>query len=253
MTDNTLIELEYRDSIAIFRFNRPLVHNSLNEELMKKWDTYLEEIENTSHIRSIIITGAGSKTFCAGGDLKYFASLKTEKACLEMLQRMRSITNRLFYGKRVVIAAVNGQTFGGGCEILTACHFRIAVPHAAFAFRQATNGILTGWGGGKRLIKLIGKSAALRLLLTGDKFDATEAKDIGFIDKIVEPDALMPEAENLANKINKNYRGSTEAFLKMAELCDYADHEVIDKFESKTLIRLFLGDYFQKILQNYSR
>ena len=144
MADNKLIELEDRGNIAILRFNRPSVHNSLNGKLMEKWKVHLDEIETLPNIRSIIITGAGSKTFCSGGDLNYFASLKTEKACLEMLHRMQSITNRLFCGKWVVIAAVNGKTFGGGCEILTACHFRIAVPHASFVFKQAPNGIITG-------------------------------------------------------------------------------------------------------------
>jgi len=73
------------------------------------------------------------------------------------------------------------------------------------------------------------------------------------VDQIVEPDALIPEAENLANKINKNYQGSIEAFLKMAKLCDYSDHETINKFETETLLCLFSGDYFQKILKNYLR
>jgi len=249
--NNKPIELECHDNIAVLRINRPFVHNAVNDKLMDLWKIHLDEIENDPCIRSIIITGTGPKTFCAGGDLKYFASLKTEKACIDMSKKMQSINNRLYTGKRVVIAAINGQTFGGGCEILTACHFRLGVPHATFAFKQAPNGLITGWGGCNRLIKLIGKSSALRLLLTGKQINAEEAMDMGLIDQIVEHEDLMPEAETLAKKINENYKGSIEAFLKMAEMSDSARDDDIEKYESETLVRLFLGEYFQKIAQTY--
>lgn len=252
MTDTNLIEFKKHDDIAIICFNRPEVHNSINEEVMKHWESYLDKIESDQKLRCIILTGAGSQTFSAGGDLRYFSSLKTTKASLEMSYRMQAINNRLANGKKVVIAAINGQVLGGGCEILTACHYRIAASHATFAFRQAPNGIITGWGGGKRLLKQVGKSAALRLLLTGERIDVLEAKRIGLIDEIVEPDSLLSVAINMAGKINKNYQGSIEAFLKLAEMSDYCGLDEIVGYETQSFADLFLGDYFRNILKKYS-
>jgi len=247
----SLIELEFKNRIATLNFNRPEVHNSINKQLMDQWEVHLNKIERDPQIRSIIITGAGSKTFCSGGDLVYFASLDTRRACLEMSYRMQAINDRLAGSKKVVIAAINGQTLGGGCEIMTACHFRIAASHATFSFRQAPNGIITGWGGGKRLFKLIGKSHALRLVLTGDRIDVKQALHIGLIDQHVEPDALLSEAENLAHRIDKNCQGSIEAFLELSQISDYGDRKSVVKFETETFADLFLEDYFRNIVKKY--
>ena len=251
MTDKKLIELEYKENIAILRFNRPEVHNSINDQAMKQLEDHLDEIEANHKIRAIIITGSGPKTFCAGGDLRYFASLKTYDACLAMSKRMQAILERLIYGTRVVIAAINGQALGGGCEIITACHFRIAASHATFGLRQAPNGLITGWGGGKRLFKLIGKSSSLKLLLTGETIDVSEAIRIGLIDKSVEPDALMRSAIDMADRINKNAQVSVEVFLKLAEKLEFDDRKTVVKYETESFAELLMGNYFRDIVKKY--
>ncbi len=251
MRNKELIELEMQKNIAVLRFNRPEVHNSINEQAMEQWENHLDIIEEDSTIRTIIITGAGSKTFCAGGDLRYFESLKTASECLAMSQRMQAILERLIYGSRVVIAAVNGQALGGGCEILTACHFRIAALHANFSLRQAPNGIITGWGGGKRLFKQIGKPAALRLLLTGETIDADEARRICLIDKTVEADSLMQYAVDFANKINQNAQVSIETFLKLAQMLEFDDRESVVKYETESFVDLLMGDYFREVVKKF--
>ena len=251
MTDKKLIELEYKEKIAILRFNRPEVHNSINDQAMEQLEDYLEEIEANHKIRAIIITGSGPKTFSAGGDLRYFASLKTYDACLAMSKRMQAILERLIYGTRVVIAAINGQALGGGCEIITACHFRIAASHATFGLRQAPNGLITGWGGGKRLFKLIGKSSSLRLLLTGETIDVAEAMRIGLIDRSVEPDDLMQSAIDMADRINKNAQASVEVFLKLAEKLEFDDRKTVVKYETESFAELLMGNYFRDIVKKY--
>ena len=251
MTDKKLIELEYKEKIAVLRFNRPEVHNSVNEQVMEEWENHLDVIEADHKIRAIIITGAGSRTFSAGGDLRYFESLKTYDACFAMSKRMQAILERLLYGKKVVIGAVNGQALGGGCEILTACHFRIAASHATFGLRQAPNGLITGWGGGKRLFKLIGKYSSLKLLLTGETIDVSEAMRIGLIDKSVEPDALMRSAIDMANRINKNAQVSVEVFLKLAEKLEFDDRKTVVKYETESFAELLMGDYFRDAVKKF--
>lgn len=248
-----MIELIVNNGIALLRLNRPEVHNSVNEAMMEEWAQHLDAIEADGEIRTVILTGAGEDTFCAGGDLRYFATLNTRKACLEMSHRMQAILERLSHGKRVVIGAVNGQALGGGCEILTACHFRIAASHATFSFRQAANGIITGWGGGKRLLRLLGKTRALRLFLTAGTIDAAEALRIGLIDNIVDAAALMNADRELAAKINRHPREAVETFLELAVLSDTANWETLTKFEAERFADLWMAEDFRTLVARYSK
>ena len=225
--------------------------NAINRDVLEALSAAMDQAGTNSEVKGIIITGSGPKTFSAGGDLRYFASLKTYDACLAMSKRMQAILERLIYGTRVVIAAVNGQALGGGCEIITACHFRIAASHATFGLRQAPNGLITGWGGGKRLFKLIGKSSSLRLLLTGETIDAAEAMRIGLIDRSVEPDDLMQSAINMADRINKNAQASVEVFLKLAEKLEFDDRKTVVKYETESFAELLMGNYFRDIVKKY--
>ena len=116
-----------------------------------------------------------------------------------------------------MIAAVNGDVLGGGCEVLVACHLRLAVGSARFSFRQAAMGVVTGWGGGVRVLRLLGRSRAQRLLLTAEVIDAAEARRIGLVDGVVEePGRLMDEAFELARRIAANAPESIAAFLELA-------------------------------------
>lgn len=248
---NEPLDFEIRENTAILRLNRPEVHNSINEEMMAALEQRLQEIEGNGDVRAIILTGAGRQTFCAGGDLRYFASLKTREACLNMSLRMQAILQRLKYGKRVVIAAINGQALGGGCEIITACHIRIAAAQAQFSFRQAPNGIITGWGGGKRLLRLVGKTRALRLFLAGERIDAAEALRIGLIDQVVEAVELLPTALNLAKLINQNPRPAVEAFLELAALSETGDRETLREFETQRFADLWMGEDFRAFIERY--
>ncbi len=137
MNTKQVVEFERHDAIALLRINRPEIHNAVNEAVMEHLENVQEEIYSDSSIRIIILTSAGRESFCSGGDLKHFASLKTREDALNMSRRMQAILNKFWQGDRVVIAAVNGKALGGGCEILTASHFRIAAEHATFSFRQA--------------------------------------------------------------------------------------------------------------------
>jgi len=251
MTNDDPLEFEIHEHTAVLRLNRPEVHNSVNEALMEALEKRLDEIEANPAIRAIILTGAGSQTFCSGGDIRYFATLKSRESCLVMSYRMQAILQRLKYGKRVAIAAINGQALGGGCEMITACHIRIAASHAEFSFRQAPNGIITGWGGGKRLIRLVGKTRALRLFLAGERIDAAEALRIGLIDQVVEAQELLPAALSLAKLVNQNSRAAVEAFLELAALSETADWETVRRFETEKFADLWVGEDFRTFVDKY--
>ena len=242
---------ENGSKIGVLTLNRPAVHNAVDKPSMALLETLLDEIEAEPAARVVILTGAGDRTFSAGGDLGYFATLDTRDAGVAMSRRMQTILGRLYDGDRVVIAAVNGQALGGGCEMLTACHFRIAAEHARFGFRQAVNGITTGWGGGLRLFALVGRARALDLLLTSRTIDADEALAMGLIDRIVPADGLMDAARELASSVCANSATATRAFLDLAHTIDRGDREAAVRRETEIFGDCWIGEDFRKTLKTF--
>lgn len=247
---NNVVKFSKAGKTAIIRLNRPEVHNSINDAVMRRLETILNILEGDDNIGSVIITGAGEESFCSGGDLRYFAALKTTNEVRKMSIRMQNILTRFWEGDKPVIAAVNGQAFGGGCEILSYCHIRIAASHAQFGFRHAANGVITGWGGGKRILKQLGR-AAVPLLLTAKKISATDALRINFIDIVVEAGKLLDEALDWAGKINNNPAAAVQKFLQLSRLVLSGIDEQISRFEAESFVELWKKEAFQNILKKY--
>lgn len=218
MFSDGVVAFATTDEIGVVRLNRPEVHNAINESVMDALEAVFDRVESDPQIRALIITGTGSKSFCAGGDLEYFATLDTREKGIEMSKRMQTLLERLWSSSKPVVAAINGQAIGGGCEIITACHVRIAASTASFAYRQAVNGLITGWGGGARLFHIVGRNHALNLLLSGESIDTAEALRIGLIDQIEEPQNLFDAALAFAKKISRHSRGVVAAILELARL-----------------------------------
>ncbi|WP_409292103.1 enoyl-CoA hydratase/isomerase family protein [Peribacillus sp. SCS-37] len=173
---------------GLFRIviNRPERRNAVNFEVMSGLKDALETAEKERVIKAVLIRGAGDAAFCSGGDLKEFHSLETEAEAYEMLSKMGSIVLRLLTLKKPTIAFMNGAAVGGGCEIAAACDIRVAVPGIKLGFVQGNQGITTGWGGASILYEKLPASACLRLLLSGQVFTAAAARDLGFIDYILD-------------------------------------------------------------------
>lgn len=248
---NNVVPFETTNAIGIIRLNRPDVHNVVNEPVIEALEAVLDRLETDTKIRALIITGTGSKTFCAGGDLQYFATLDTREKGIDMSRRMQALLDRLWSSTKVVIAAINGQALGGGCEILTACHFRIAASTASFAYLQAPNGLITGWGGGARLFHLVGRTQAMRLLLTGDRIDAAEALRIGLIDVVVEPGQLHDAALDLAQRVSRQSPGVTAAMLELARLHFQGNLSNAIERETELFGDRWMSHEFRRVLAGY--
>lgn len=180
-------EIEYtqQEGIATLRVNRPAARNALNWAAQEQFAAAVMEVGKDTAVRVLIITGTGDKAFVSGGDLKEL-SQHPERAAGERLNRvMRDALVQLTQLPIPVIAAVNGDAFGGGCEILTACDLRLAASHARFCFAQVRNALCTGWGGTGRLVNLLGQARALDLLLTSRIFSAEAAQQMGLIQQVV--------------------------------------------------------------------
>lgn len=246
------VEFELRDRVGILRLNRPAVHHAVDEAVMSGLETVLDDLERRPEIRSLILTAAGTETFCAGGDLGYFATLTSREAGLAMSRRMQTLLDRFDSRRFFTIAAVNGRALGGGCEILTACHFRIAAANASFSYRQAPNGVITGWGGGARLFRLVGRPQALRLLLTAERIDAAEALRIGLVDRVVPAAELLEEALKLAGSVAQQPADAVRAFLELASRFSDGDREAVIR-EAESFADLWLGNDFRAVLSRFER
>lgn len=200
---NTGIHLHIDDNgLALLQVDRPEARNALNWAAQEAFAAAVTAVAQSPLARALIITGSGDKAFVAGGDLKELAEHPTPEAGARLNRVMGTALAQLTELPIPVIAAVNGDAFGGGCEILTACDLRLAAPHARFSFAQVKVGLTSGWGGTGRLVRLIGQSHAMELLLTGRLIDAPEALRLGLIHRIAPADTpLRQTAVAWANEL----------------------------------------------------
>jgi enoyl-CoA hydratase len=194
------IRYEQRPPIAVVTLDRPKVLNALNYQSMTELEQVFLDLQKNPDVRAVLLTGAGEKAFVAGADIRELASVSPLEG-----EQLASRGQRIFHliencGKPV-IACINGFALGCGCELALACTLRIASSTARLGQPEVKIGIIPGYGGTQRLPRLIGKGAALKMILTGEAISAAEALRLGLVDEVVEPDQLMPRAEQLAQTI----------------------------------------------------
>jgi enoyl-CoA hydratase len=197
-----LLLLEISDRIATVTINRPDKLNALNDDVMLEISKAIDELAADERVGAIIVTGAG-RAFVAGADISRLAVAKTGD--LEKFSRFgQGVFRRIELLSKPVIAAVNGFALGGGCELALACHVRVASTLAKFGLPEVKLGLIPGYGGTQRLPRLIGRGAALQMILTGDTIDGAEAARLGLANIVVEPDALLTAARAMAVTMLKN-------------------------------------------------
>jgi enoyl-CoA hydratase len=200
MTTQDVLLLEIRDGVAVMTVNRPDKLNALNAEVFSALEAALTRIETDAAIRGVIVTGAGGKAFVAGADIGEMAG-QAPVGAEARARRGHAAFRRLERCGKPVVAAVNGFALGGGCELAMACHLRVASRTAKFGQPEVKLGIAPGYGGTVRLPRLVGRGRALDILLTARMVEADEALRIGLCDRVVEPDAVLAEAEALLRSI----------------------------------------------------
>lgn len=198
------LRVERAGAVATVTIERPEVKNALDPETIRELGAMLTTLEDDDELLAVVLTGAGDEVFVAGGDLR--ALQKVEGA--EAGRRMARLTQRVFARLEAlevpVIAAINGTTLGGGTELAAACDIRIAAETASFGFKQIHLGIMPAWGLTSRLLRMVGRSTALELLLTGRTLTAREAEAIGFVDHVVPAGQAKMAARELAQAIASN-------------------------------------------------
>src|SRR5712692_5391473 len=192
------------DGLVLFTLNRPQVANAMNTQMGHDLLAFFEAVnaDPLSH-RCIVMTGAGDKAFCAGGDLKERQGMSDETWQAQHLLFERMI--RAFIGCPVpVVGSINGAAYAGGCELALCCDFLYAAETARFALTEVTLGIMPGAGGTQNLPRAVGERRAKEIILTGRPFAAREAFDWGMVNRLCAQGRLLDEALETARHIADN-------------------------------------------------
>lgn len=191
---------EWTGSTATVTLNRPKALNALNIAMLGELEEVFRELVREAEVRVILLTGSGGRAFAAGADIRELAETDavSGRALAEQGQRLFSEIERC--GKPV-IACLNGLALGGGLELALACTFRVAAEGAKFGLPEAKLGLVPGFGGFYRLARLVGRSAALRMVLTAESIGTAEALRTGLVDEVVPATDVMPRGRELAESI----------------------------------------------------
>jgi len=192
-----MILVERKGKVGVITLNRPKALNALCSPLMKDLSDALSNFQNDPEIGAIIITGS-TKAFAAGADIKEMSNWKYPENYIKgSFSEWDAITSI----KKPIIAAVNGYALGGGCELAMMCDIIIAGENAQFGQPEITLGTIPGVGGTQRLIRAVGKSKAMEMILTGKKMSAKEAENAKLVCRVVPEGELLDSALKTANEI----------------------------------------------------
>ncbi|WP_017343113.1 enoyl-CoA hydratase/isomerase family protein [Halorubrum sp. T3] len=199
MTRDT-IDFDVDDrGVATITVDRPEQLNALTVETLEAIEGALDEAADRD-ARVLVIAGAGDDAFVAGADISYMVDMSTPEA-----QAYAELGHRVAEAIETfpapTIAAVDGYAFGGGCELALACDLRVAAESAVLGQTEIDLGIIPGWGGTQRLPALVGDEVARRLIFLGERIDAEEAAEVGFVGEVVADEAFDDRIDELAGEL----------------------------------------------------
>lgn len=208
--DSLLIDVA--DGIATVTLNRPKHHNALSRELRTNIGIALESLQADDDVNVIILTGAGSKAFTVGVDLKEFeaAPMTSDEVGTDtrVARGFAALT-------KPIIVAINGYVVTGGFELVLNCDIVVAATNATFADTHVRVGVLPGWGGSQLLAQTVGPMRARYIALTGNYIDAATAKDWGLVLDVVSPEQLMPHCRKIAQDILSADQGTMRDYRRI--------------------------------------
>ena len=198
-TYSTLLIERHADGYALVTLNRPEALNALNSALFRDLAAFLDAVEHDDSVRCLILTGSGDKAFAAGADIKEMQDQTYAQMYTGNFFALGH--DRITRFRKPIIAAVNGFALGGGCELAMLCDFIVASEKAKVGQPEINLGVAPGIGGSQRLTRLVGKSKAMDLILTGRMMDAQEALQSNLAARVVPHDTLMDECRAIASRM----------------------------------------------------
>ena len=207
------IALDREETYAVITLNRPPA-NAISETLMRELNAALSDVESDAGVRSVIITGAGDRIFCAGADL---GNAFSGPDVATFIRFGNSVVRRIERFPKPVVAAINGHALGGGCEIAMGCHVRILKETARMGQTESNLGITPGYGGTQRFPRLIGRGRALEHLILGTQIPAAECYRIGLVNRLAKEGETLDDAKALARELGKRPPVATRLIIEAVD------------------------------------
>lgn len=223
------IRVEKRPPLAVVTLDRPKVRNAINAAMLAEIDAAFAALRKDAEVRVILLASSSSRAFSSGVDIAEVETLSARQAA-SFAVRAQEIFRRMEMLGKPILACIDGYSLGGANELALACTIRLASADATFGHPEVKIGAIAGYGGTQRLHRLIGRGAALKLLLSGETISAREALRVGLVDEIVPAKKLMKRAEELALAIAANAPLAVTATLE-------AVNESLEWRTDKTLLR----------------
>lgn len=225
----TTILTELSEGILMITVNRPDKMNALNKTVIKELSSAMDDVYINPDIKAAILTGSGPKAFVAGADISEFTSLGAEEGSALAKKGQDLVFSKIENCPKPVIAAVNGFSLGGGCELAMACHFRTASVNAKFGQPEVNLGLIPGYGGTQRLTQLIGKGKAMELMMTGNMIDAEEAKSTGLVNHIYSAEELLQKTTELVRTIISKAPIAIQHIIHLTNIAARGDENGLQK------------------------
>jgi enoyl-CoA hydratase/carnithine racemase len=236
-TYDTLLISRPAEHVLLATLNRPQVMNAISTQTGRDLLALFSDLPHAQDVRAVILTGAGERAFCAGGDLKERNGM-SDAAWLAQHALFEEVTFRIIDCPKPVIAAVNGVAFGGGCELALCCDFIYAAATARFALTETRLGIMPGGGGTQNLPRAVGARRAKELILSATPFSAEQAAEWGMVNRVCPPEDLLPEAMRIAEAIAANAPLSVLQAKKSINAGQQTDLRTALQFEIEAYNRL---------------
>ncbi len=192
------LQIMLKDGVAVFTMNNPPV-NQLSEHFVLELAEAFKEAYSDEEIKAIVLTGSG-KNFIAGADITQIKDIKAKDQLLPRLKDNNQFLDTIETGPKPVVAAINGNCLGGGLEIAMVCHYRIAAQGVNLGQPEVQIGLIPGAGGTQRLPRLVGLRYGLEMITIGKPISAEKAQARGLVDEVAEPEKLINNAVNAANR-----------------------------------------------------
>lgn len=224
-TGDSRIELTLDGAIATIRINRPDKLNALDFDMVLALERAAILADNETSLRAVIITGAGDKSFCAGGDIEAWSSWNAEDFAMKWVRQGHRAFDALARLRHPLIAAINGHCLGGGLELAVTADLRVAEAHAKFGQPETGLGIIPGWSGTQRAVRRFGAQTVRRMALAGEIFTADQALTLGLVDKVVPQREGIAAATALAEQIAARSSQATRLTKLLVNIAEGEERE----------------------------
>lgn len=237
---------------VLIRLNRPEKRNAVSLQMAEELGEALKQAEKED-IKCLVITGAGDRAFCSGGDLKDFHGEMSEMESYRTLSAMKNVLYDIATFPVPTICLLNGAARGGGCELATSCDFRYARENTNFGFVQGKLGITPGWGGGALLYQRISPVKAHHWLITSEVYDAEKLKEWGWIDRII-PDDQWNDLSKILSPFIEKYSEQMRTFKKqyLSQLSLTRLYEEMER-EVQSCSKLWDSEPHKKAVEDFFR